>query len=416
MNKLRHSKRRGRRVLSSSCNNNNNSYYGLLLTIAGYYYYSGENNSGFLSVTATLQAALILPHGDAAWDPSLYDNDNDNTRDAAQAIATAARQASAWFTSNPNHHLEVILVVSPHGVALSNDFGIFLNDQASGSVELGRDDRRNSSSHNNASNYYTVDLPPVPLALDQARDLVQYLSSVQGQNVTGLQFPENPPIPMLRWAEVIPLLLLQEQITLRGKKHQSNSRNHQQQQQQPRYIIWTQPLRRYEQMAGVIMIPELLQLGHEIRQWMDSTQLSYGVLVSGDLSHRHTADGPYGVDPVASRQFDAAVGAWAAHRVCDPASSAALLETAAAWQSRGLSCGFTGFVLLQGILCGDDSHVRVDRSSGTTTAGSQPQPPSTTSWRSQVLVNRNVTYFGMMVANFSRQDDTISISNTSVMG
>jgi aromatic ring-opening dioxygenase LigB subunit len=337
-----------------------------------------------------------LPHGDAAWDPSLYDDNDNRTRDAAQSIATAARQASAWFTSN-SIDLDVILVVSPHGVALSNDFGIFLNTQASGSVEMGWD-RKNSSSY-----AYVVDLPPVELAFNYASDLVQHLSV--DQNVSGLQFPESPVIPVLRWAEVIPLLLLQERSSsIFSEQPQQNSRK------QRRYIIWTQPLRRHEQ--SVAMIPELLQLGHHVRQWMDTAfpKVRWGVLVSGDLSHRHTADGPYGVDPVASRHLDAAIGAWASKDVCDQAWQ--LLDTAAAWQDRGMSCGFTGFVLLHGILCGGSDR----RRTATTTSSSssqQPPQPMTTSWRSQVLVNRNVTYFGMMVANFSCQDG--STSTTSVV-
>jgi MEMO1 family protein len=150
------------------------------------------------------------------------------------------------------------------------------------------------------------------------------------------------------------------------------------------HVFWTYPLRRFND--SVSMIPELLDIGHRLGNWLDSLLEDVAIVISGDLSHRHRADGPYGYSNT-SKPMDEALGKWAS----DPCKNANdLLETAAGLQNEALSCGFTGFVLLHGILC--PSWFHHDR------------------WTSKVLVNQNATYFGMMVAQFERsridrQDD-----------
>jgi aromatic ring-opening dioxygenase LigB subunit len=110
------------------------------------------------------------------------------------------------------------------------------------------------------------------------------------------------------------------------------------------------------------------------------------VVVSGVLSHTHADTGPYGYS-APSAAMDAALGSWAA-APCAHAHD--LLVMAAALQNQALSCGFTGFVLLHGMLCGVDGNHHI---------------PNThrREWNSQVLVNWNVTYYGMMVARYERK-------------
>jgi hypothetical protein len=95
-----------------------------------------------------------------------------------------------------------------------------------------------------------------------------------------------------------------------------------------------------------------LATGNALIKWMVSRPERFAVLLSGYLSHTHHADGPYG-DNHASQEFDRdrAIGAWAASPCGGPEHVVALSTAAAELQPKALSCGFTGFVVLQGMLC-----------------------------------------------------------------
>ena len=124
-----------------------------------------------------------------------------------------------------------------------------------------------------------------------------------------------------------------------------------------------------------------------------------GILVSGDLSHTHRADGPYGYSN-ASAAFDHAVRDVWAQQPCSPTGEQALLHEARNLQPEAMSCGFTGLVMLHGVLCGGDgSNPPIEtRGDGTQRENLRSQ------WISNVVVNRNATYYGMMAATFQRID------------
>jgi aromatic ring-opening dioxygenase LigB subunit len=131
------------------------------------------------------------------------------------------------------------------------------------------------------------------------------------------------------------------------------------------------------------MVPELLQIGSILRDWMEALPERVGVIISGDLSHTHQATGPYGYSN-ASTPFDNAVQNWAYHPYRFAAS---LLDEARLLQPRAMSCGYTGLVLLHGILNGNENWPPVDNG--------------------HVYVNRNATYYGMMAATFAAPDGAI---------
>jgi aromatic ring-opening dioxygenase LigB subunit len=304
---------------------------------------------------AILYRAAILPHGDEAFDPTRFAPGTES-RNAADHISKAAHDTGWWLrddaTSLERHDAgrdggsslkSLLFVSSPHGVALSNDFAVYVGGAiplASGLATIGATD----------DPLYTVHLDSIALASERALDLIDYLNH---PNVTGFNLADTP----LRWGEVIPLLFTKQR-----------TRNH---------LFWTYPLRRFNE--SVAMIPELLDIGHRLGLWFDSLPEDVSIIISGDLAHRHRADGPYGYSN-ASQPMDEALGRWATNP-CENADD--LLRTAASLQKQALSCGFTGFVLLHGILCGDY--------------------PWVNKWTAQVLVNRNATYFGMMVAQFERR-------------
>ena len=107
-------------------------------------------------------------------------------------------------------------------------------------------------------------------------------------------------------------------------------------------VVLGQTARR--QTEEVAMVPELLSLGRALFESLDALSARVLVVVSGDLAHTHLASGPYGYNPAAV-PFDAALGAWAS--CLDPAP---LLENATALADDAKSCGFTGAVMLHGLL------------------------------------------------------------------
>jgi aromatic ring-opening dioxygenase LigB subunit len=343
---------------------------------------------------AKLQAAVILPHGDFAVDPSLVPA-NTKEREAADAVAQAAAEVGHWLSRHVDPDL--IFLSTPHGIALSNDFGIYLGSKASGSADIGKD------LHNASYPPYRVHLPTIALDPRLSQQLVDELIALQ-QNVSAIQVSADNSFDIpLQWAEVIPLMLIPprqkqsrsplgassplRQRHLDGAVSSTST-------QPRRHLILSQPLRRYTHVTD--MVSELVALGRMLREWIDARPERIAVVISGDMSHTHRPDGPYGYSEM-SVVFDAAVGQWAA----DPCHQAvSLLEEARSLQPEALSCGFTGMVLLHGMLCSgehdDDDHM--DDPNGDEDHGFD-QP---TAWDAHVWANRNVTYYGMMVASYER--------------
>ena len=95
------------------------------------------------------------------------------------------------------------------------------------------------------------------------------------------------------------------------------------------------------------------------------------VVISADLAHTHLKSGPYGFS-TAAEPFDKACGAWVTTQDSDK-----LVVEAASYVDKALSCGFTGLVMLDGIL-----------------------KASPVDWESRLLVNFHPSYYGMMLASF----------------
>jgi aromatic ring-opening dioxygenase LigB subunit len=344
-----------------------------------------------IPVVARLQAAVILPHGDFAVDPSLVPP-NTREREAADAVAQAAAEIGHWLSRHVDPDL--ILLSTPHGIALSDDFGIYLGSTASGSADIGKD------LHNASRAPYRLHLPAIALDPRLSQQLVDELIALQ-QNVSAIQVSADDSVDIpLQWAEVIPLMLipprqkqsrfpLSPSSPLRQRRLDAVTTS----TQPRRHLILSQPLRRYTH--AIDMVSELVALGRMFRTWIDARPERVAVVISGDMSHTHRPDGPYGYSDQ-SAAFDAAVGRWAADP-CHQATS--LLVEARFLQPKALSCGFTGMVLLHGMLCSGDENDNMDDPNGNKENGFDFDP---TAWDSHVWANRNVTYYGMMVASYER--------------
>ena len=316
------------------------------------------------NATAKLDSAAILPHGDFAIDPTLLPALTPE-REAADAIAKGAASVGKWFgeTVNP----DLIFLSTPHGIELTNDFGLYLGSKASGTATIGGD------LHNASHPSYNVRLPSILLAPELSQTLVNETSKNR-LNVSGiLVSADDSEDEPLHWGEVIPLLL----IPRRNRSSYASAAIAQNKQRQ--HVILSHPLRRYTEAAAEL-VPELLHLGRWLGKWMEQLPRHVGVVISADLSHTHQADGPYGYSNT-SALFDAAVNRWA-QDPCSHDGQNSLLVEARDLQVDAKSCGYTGLVMLHGMLC---------------------SCCTVTEWVSHVAVNRNATYYGMMAAQFQRE-------------
>ena len=146
-------------------------------------------------------------------------------------------------------------------------------------------------------------------------------------------------------------------------------------------LTWSMPTRRYVQ-SGAPMTDELLQLGADLGDVLEAMPQRVAVLISSDLAHTHLSSGPYGYSE-AAEPFDLAIGQWGLTLEDRP-----LLDTAKSLVASALSCGYTGLVMLHGMLT---------RSKMAKDKAWQPM-------KGGPFALEHPTYYGMMVAGFVPRD------------
>eukprot|EP01062_Namystynia_karyoxenos_P081247 TRINITY_DN888_c1_g1_i1.p1 TRINITY_DN888_c1_g1~~TRINITY_DN888_c1_g1_i1.p1 ORF type:complete len:330 (+),score=91.99 TRINITY_DN888_c1_g1_i1:69-992(+) len=291
------------------------------------------------SCGAVVSGLAAMPHGDFAYDPSLVHNDT-----GAVKLHAACKDVGRWLSGVA----DAVVLSTPHGLELDNNFLVYLNSAESGSTTLGQD------LHNASFPGYEVRMN---VTTDEAvaGGLVDSLGGLAA-NVSGIKgFAGSMPLP-ISWGEIIPLSFVTDEL-------------------RRKVVLLGQPLRRYND--SVAMVPELVKLGRRLWRVLDALPARFAFLVSSDLAHTHLRDGPYGYCSCAE-PYDQAVGRWAATQ-----NSSALLSDAAGMQRIGaMSCGFTGLVMLEGML--------------------QEAREAGVKWESEMLANFHPTYYGMMAARWSR--------------
>eukprot|EP01083_Nonionella_stella_P311548 1111259_1 len=310
--------------------------------------------------------AAVLPHGDFAYDPSLIDNKNGSLE-----LHKACGAVGDWIMNEMKPDL--IFITTPHGLALDTDFLIYQNAQESGYVMLG-DDLHNSSAK----------LTKVTLNITSNGELAKSLTDIlraknprNNNNVSGiLGFADSNPLP-ISWGEILPIKYLQ------------NATQNNNESLLPEFVIFSMPSRRYNH--SVEMKQELLDKGYDIWNILNDEDvtgsLDIFVIISADLAHTHTANiMPYG-NCSCAEPYDVAIGDW-----ISTMNGQYLLDKASHEQSIGaMSCGYTGFVLLQGMFKGSvENH------------GILKHKDIHDVWRSILLANYHPSYYGMAVGNFTR--------------
>lgn len=318
-------------------------------------------------------------------DPTLFPTGT-HERQLSDEIALNARQAGEWLVDVARP--DIVLLTTPHGIKLDYDYGIYISDEGCGYSTIGND-LGNITIAGGGVKRYNVSLCVTLAPMEVGIDLLTYLKEYDDNfPVSGIySYNDEKPIP-LNWGEIIPLLLLPQTKEKKSKTVSIRSSPKFLDGDHPKPLIWTFPHRRYD--SSPEMVPELLQLGEAIMRWAEDRPEKIGMIVSGDLSHTHQQSGPYGYSN-ASALYDAAIGRWA--NSSDPCqdldAEEALVDRATALQPDAKSCGFTGYVLWHGMMCfhaiGRNRPANKRRRRG---------------FYGRVLVNRNVTYYGMIAATF----------------
>lgn len=287
-----------------------------------------------------------MPHGGIAIAPWNLNTTNATVKKEAWALHNACTEVGTLLGGLQP---DIVLLSTPHGVSDLYNFMFYLNPSGSGSADT--DNCACPPCCFNVTVSLDVNITEsLVMGLRQQKEAVSAISAFGPPGESGEPFP-------LKWGEVIPLHFIQKD----GK--------------QPFHaVILSQPSRRYTE--DVKMIPELLQLGKDLYHILDSIPQRVAMVISGDLAHTHSKDGPYGYSP-AAEPFDEACGQWV-ESMSDPP----LLMEAAGLVDKALSCGFTGFVMLHGLL----------QEGG----GAGP-------WASRLYANYHPSYYGMMVASFLRK-------------
>ncbi|GFN89552.1 protein ca_c1420-like [Plakobranchus ocellatus] len=265
-----------------------------------------------------------MPHGGIALDPTHFNTTNATALKQAWELHHACVAVGQEIAQlNP----DLIVLSTPHGVSHLRDFVLYTNPTAEGNAET--DNCHCPPCCYNAS---------IQIDVNMTEKIIGSLNTLK--NV---------------WGEVIPVHFIPN---LKAKNI--------------KFVIVSHPSRRYTQ--DVQMIPELRTLGASLYTVLENYPKTVVVIVSGDLAHTHQASGPYGYSNT-SEPFDEACGSWVA-----TLDAEFQLVKAASIVDKALSCGFTGFVALQGLMEAGGLHT----------------------WKSRVLVNHHPSYYGMMVASFQR--------------
>ncbi len=271
-----------------------------------------------------LVGAFILPHGSMILNP-----EKKNLPQGAKDLHYAMQKVRKLIE---NLNAELCVLITPHGFCLNEDFGLYFNEKAAGTAEWEGEYKE-----------YQVE---VQLNRKLTQKLFNDLKEEGIPVSTIVSYTSNAAFP-LRWGEVVPLYFL--------KKISLN------------YMIISIPTRRYEH--GLEMIPELQTMGKFLKDFIENLEERIIVIISADLAHTHSHDGPYSFSTTAA-QFDNYI-----EEYIKTQEETFLLEKAGNILNQALACGFAGIVISQQLLL----------NSGL---------------QAKILIRNHPSYYGMMIVTY----------------
>ena len=266
--------------------------------------------------------AAVLPHGALTLKP--IDGTSKSLRNEMERVANEIEMILP----------DLIVLSTPHGIMLKDHFAFYHSKQAEGSAEW-------------EGNYKEFTLS-MDMDIETTEELAERTNAE-------LITPHIPSFPIeIRWGEVIPLYFIFKKIS-------------------PKVIILSHPARRYthpETMDG-----ELRELGMQIFNFFEQRDENVAVIISGDWAHTHQENGPYGYSETAE-PFDQAIGNWLRNLHLKNQDWRDARSKAAELVNTALSCGYTGLMLLDGMMQGQ--------------------------WTGTLHTIGAPTYYGMAVASYKR--------------
>ncbi len=230
-----------------------------------------------------------------------------------------------------------IIVITPHGIATDEHLGIYLNHEAEGLIAF-------------KEHEYPRRLQ-FRINIDLASALHQKALSL-GFKVTRIVTGVFSGKGLLQWGELVPLHYTAFQITPR-----------------PKIVVISTPLKRYENLDD--LAPQLVSFGRFLGDFMETTDENIALVVSGDLSHVHDPNGPYGFHESCTI-FDKIIVSW-----LNGKDDNLLINEGLEIDKTAKSCGLAPLLILQGVL-------------------EKKKPVSR-----KVLEYRVPTYFGMAISTFT---------------
>ncbi|MBD3192867.1 MAG: hypothetical protein GF308_19665 [Candidatus Heimdallarchaeota archaeon] len=249
----------------------------------------------------TIVGAFILPHGSMILDPEK----EDIPKEAISLHHEMTKIAQEIDELNP----DIIFLTTPHSIALSNDYALYLNQGGWGTAEW----------QGEYKDFVVQILFDQNLTNELLANLYEKQRAISGLAcfTAGIQAP-------LRWGEAVPLWFLRNLSS------------------EPKYVLLSQPLRRLDQPKE--LIAQTLTLGEDLQAFFEEQEQRIVVIISADLSHTHQQEGPYGYNDEAEPS-DQLFEQWA-----NTLDESILTKTMVPKLDHCLCCGFIGFLLLQGMI------------------------------------------------------------------
>ncbi len=224
-----------------------------------------------------LKGIYVFPHGALSLIPGQYPIYNG----LEEINKSCFKLSNEIYNINP----EVIFLITPHGISLENNFGVYLNNYAKGSAEW-------KGAYKDFHFEGIIDS-------EIAKNLLYYLQQ-NGNKAEGIvSYAEDEYIP-LRWGEVIPLWYINQAYTNNSIEAKTF----------PKLIILSLPRKRNlinfdsdkkkiinnndfkhlsynENNYEVDFLKECHKFGRSMGEFCNENIKNFIMIVSGDLAHKH---------------------------------------------------------------------------------------------------------------------------------
>eukprot|EP01040_Poterioochromonas_malhamensis_P000138 gene138-144_t len=308
-----------------------------------------------------LESVSIFPHGTMILDIASATMSSQLPQHTVGLHQASSSLASSLFSSNTTDY---IFLITPHGIALKDRIGIYLNSSYAGSAEW-----------NNCWSSYRVSCQN---DVAVSKDIFEYLQSHDLPIDSIACFSQGSVAP-LAWAEVVPLWF----CGFCSSELSNNSKT--------KIIIFSLPTIRLTDPLEFSKIA--FRLGELLSDYAISSNHQIAIMISADLSHVHSIEGDVSdlfkspdttlvPSPLIAQLFDQTIINWAKNlfQFHNLAVSEERIQEAVSMAQEAKSCGIGGCCIVQGIF----------RKISTT--------PLMSTFKGKVEYYAAPTYYGMMVA------------------